>query len=152
MCCRHAVRIHSVEAAGSDEAYDHALDAGSAHPVAAVRRAISLQIIKRRRPEWWETNGPIDPIDYWRGVEVPALVVYGEDDELDNVPVRRSVERLRSLGRQNLDIWVYAGSGHALWEPDEWGSVPAGGRQRIRGDFLRRLTAWIHDSVNGGAR
>jgi len=117
-----------------------------------VVRAISLRIIKRRRPEWWETNGPIDPIDHWRGVEVPALVVYGEDDELDNVPVRRSVERLRSLGRANLDVWVYAGSGHALWEPDEWRSLPAGGRQRIRGDFLRRLTEWIHDAVSGAAR
>lgn len=112
-----------------------------------VVRAISLRVIKRRRPEWWRTNGPLDPLDHWRDVQVPALVAYGEDDENDNVPVIRSVERLRSLGKANIDVWVFEDSGHALWEPTPSDSVSPAGRRRIRADFLNRLTSWVHRSV-----
>jgi hypothetical protein len=105
-----------------------------------VVRKVSLWTIRRRRPEWWRTNGPIDPLDHWQTVAVPALVVYGEDDEVDNVPVRRSVQRLQSLEMRNLEVWVFAGSGHALWEPD--------GRLRVRRDFLERLTEWMLNATS----
>jgi len=112
-----------------------------------IVRAVSLRIIKKRRPDWWNTNGPIDPIDHWRDVDVPVVVAYGEDDELDNVPVIRSVERLRALGRENIDIWVFTNSGHGLWEPDTLNSVLPGGRRRVRGDFLNRMVQWVHQEV-----
>lgn len=110
-----------------------------------VVRRVSLWTTRRRRPEWWAVNGPIDPLDHWRALTVPALVVYGEDDELDNVPVRRSVERLRSLAIGNLDVWVFPGSGHALWEPEESVRVQADGRRRVRADFLEALARWIRE-------
>jgi pimeloyl-ACP methyl ester carboxylesterase len=112
-----------------------------------VVRRISLATIRRRRPEWWATNGPIDPVEHWRALDVPALVVYGEDDERDNVPVRRSVERLKSLGLHNLDVWVFDGSGHALWEPESTGRIQADGRRRVRPDLLERLANWIHTAT-----
>lgn len=97
-------------------------------------RRVSVWVVQRRRPEWWRINGPIDPLDYWKSVEVPSLVVYGADDEFDNVPVKRSVERLEALGCRHISIRVFEGSGHALYEP--------GGR-RVRQDFLDLLTSWI---------
>ena len=97
-------------------------------------RRVSVWVVQRRRPEWWRINGPIDPLDYWKTVEVPSLVVYGADDEFDNVPVRRSVERLGALGSRHITVRVFEGSGHALYEP--------GGR-RVRRDFLDLLTSWI---------
>jgi pimeloyl-ACP methyl ester carboxylesterase len=109
-----------------------------------VVRRISLATIRRRRPEWWAVNGPIDPLEHWRAVDVAALVVYGRDDELDNVPVGRSVERLQALGMDNLDVWVFDGSGHALWEPESSGRIQADGRRRVRLALLEQLAAWIH--------
>ncbi|HUF65797.1 MAG TPA: alpha/beta fold hydrolase [Gemmatimonadaceae bacterium] len=97
-------------------------------------RRVSAWVVQRRRPEWWRINGPIDPLDHWKSVEVPSLVVYGADDEFDNVPVKRSVERLETLGSRHIRIRVFEGSGHALYEP--------GGR-RVRQDFLDLLANWI---------
>lgn len=51
-------------------------------------------------------------------------------DELNNVPVARSVERLDSLGLPNIDLWVFDGVGHGLMDPDP---------NRVRPDILERL-------------
>ena len=65
---------------------------------------------------------------------MPGLVVYGSEDEHDNVPVAESERRLESLARANLECRVYPGSGHALDDPQgNW----------IRRDFLDELARWI---------
>jgi pimeloyl-ACP methyl ester carboxylesterase len=89
------------------------------------------------RWEWYARIVDFDPVPLWSALERPALVVYGAEDERDNVPVAESVRRLEALragGRERLDVRVYAGSGHALGDPATgW----------IRRDFLDELARWI---------
>ncbi|HUP46224.1 MAG TPA: acyl-CoA thioester hydrolase/BAAT C-terminal domain-containing protein, partial [Thermoanaerobaculia bacterium] len=104
-------------------------------------RPIAIRTVKNRRPEWWRKNGKLDPIPHWRSLDAPALVVYGAEDEQDNVPVKRSVERLRSVAagkKRGIDIVVYPDSGHALYAP---------GTTRIREDFLQTLVRWIRSAT-----
>ena len=65
--------------------------------------------------EFWDGVTNYDPIPYWRAVDSPALLLYGADDT--NVPSEESAKRLNALGKSNLRIEVYAGSGHALQDP-----------------------------------
>lgn len=85
-----------------------------------------------------------DPIPCWRRVEAPILVVYGAQDEEDNVPVGRSVRRLEAalarVGHEDYTIRVMEGTGHGLWEP---GTHPP----RHRADFLQLLLDWIRDRI-----
>jgi len=83
---------------------------------------------------WYARVLDFDPLPLWKELALPSLVVYGEADEHDNVPVAESRRRLTRLGRANLACRVYAGSGHALDEPQgRW----------IRRDFLDELARWI---------
>ena len=93
-------------------------------------------IAKRRHPVWWKKNGEFDPLPYWRKLTVPALIVYGADDEHDNVPVYRSMELLEQIRTSvDLTIQLYRDSGHGLFLP---------GTQTIRPEFLEFLAGWIH--------
>lgn len=108
---------------------------GFMHPLV---RSVSLRVIRRRQPEWWARNGHLDPIADWSAMQVPGLILYGADDESDNVPVRRSVERLTALGKPNLTTRVFEGSGHALY---------AVGSLRIREEVRTLLPEWIHEAL-----
>lgn len=74
------------------------------------------------RWSWWNRVGRIDPVDSWAQSRIPVLLVYGEEDQEDNVPVERSVRRLdelrRSPGRPPVNVLVFEGRGHTLVEPD----------------------------------
>jgi pimeloyl-ACP methyl ester carboxylesterase len=100
------------------------------------------------RWEWWARVGLYDPVEAWNRSGHPTLVVYGAEDEQDNVPVATSVERLHALrqrpGAPRLDAHVLPGLGHALVDPES-GWVSAGA--------LERLAGWILDAVGskGGA-
>ena len=112
---------------------------GIPRPLAVVLQPIASAVPKARRPFWWKKNGKVDPLPYWERVEAPVLVLYGAEDERDNVPVRRSVERLSPLvaGRGNdFTIEVFDGVGHGFREP---------GSRQIRPDVLTRLGNWIVD-------
>ncbi len=93
------------------------------------------------RDDWrWEWYGRLldfDPLPLWEALARPALILYGAEDEHDNVPVAESVarlERLRAAGRTNLEFRVYAESGHALEDPATgW----------VRRDALAELARWI---------
>lgn len=65
--------------------------------------------------EFWDRVANHDPIPYWQTVNVPTLALYGADDT--NVPSEESAKRLNALGKPNLRIEVYEGSGHALQDP-----------------------------------
>ena len=87
---------------------------------------------------FWRAIGNFDPVPYWQGLAVDSLVLYGENDT--NVPSRKSAEILRSLGRPNIDVKVYEGSGHAL-------ESPAGEGQSIfREDALRDIRDFIRST------
>lgn len=83
---------------------------------------------------WYARVVDFDPLPLWKALAIPSLVVYGAEDEHDNVPVAESVARLRALERSNLACRVFPGSGHALDDPaGNW----------IRRDFLDELARWI---------
>jgi dienelactone hydrolase len=65
--------------------------------------------------EFWDQVANYDPIPFWQEVNVPALALYGADDT--NVPSEESAKRLNTLGKPNLRIKTYEGSGHALQDP-----------------------------------
>lgn len=62
------------------------------------------------------------PSGYWLAVTAPTLVVYGAEDESDNVPVAESVRRLEFLfgltGKKDARIEVLPGLGHGLQDPE----------------------------------
>ena len=109
------------------------------HPLV---RSISLRTRIGQR-DWWKRNGRLDPIESWRSHAAPGLVVYGAEDESDNVPVRRSIARLAELDRGGLTVRVFPGSGHALYAP---------GTMRIRQDLLALLPEWIDSVATPGMR
>jgi pimeloyl-ACP methyl ester carboxylesterase len=96
-------------------------------------------------PDDWQLGfyqriGPFDPLPYWRRLEIPFLIVYGERDETKKVPVRASVARLReALADKEPTQWtvkVFPDTGHGLGDPKING---------LRQDFLDCLTAWIRE-------
>lgn len=91
----------------------------------------------RRRPAWWRQNGDIDPLQSWAALEKPGLVIYGREDESDNVPVKQSVSRLVGIGKpaSELKINVISDVGHSLLDP-------ANGELHSR--FRNELGEWIH--------
>lgn len=105
--------------------------------VAIALQPIANAVPKARRPVWWDKNGDVDPIPYWEKVEAPVLVLYGREDEKDNVPVQTSVDRLTSMQGQpdsEFTIQVFDGVGHGFREP---------GSKQIRPDVLELLGSWI---------
>ena len=95
----------------------------------------AVAIAKRRRPVFWEKNGSYDPLPYWAASTAPALVIYGSEDELDNVPVKESVERLSTLARRRprLEVRVFEGTGHGLMDPETGELLP---------EFLEAVAGW----------
>lgn len=97
----------------------------------------AAKIAKNRRPIWWEKNGDFDSIPYWKSLPVPGLIVYGEEDETDNVPVQDSVEQIRKemADGGRVSVKVYPATGHGL----------RGENGRILPEFLDDLTTWIQE-------
>ena len=93
-------------------------------------------LINVRDAEFWDAVGNTDPLDDWKRVDQPTLVLYGEKDS--NVPTHDSVERLEELNKTNLEINVYAGSGHAIEDP------PGQGDSIFRKDALDDIVEFIH--------
>lgn len=96
----------------------------------------SWSLINVRDAEFWRAVGNADPLDDWRDVLQPTLVVYGEEDT--NVPTQKSVERLETLDRPNIEVNVYVGSGHAIEDP------PGQGDSIFRKDALDDIVEFIH--------
>ena len=83
------------------------------------------------------SNFSYDPTPFLRGLDVPMLWVFGENDI--NVPTARSVgvlERLRSERDRDITIQVYPGVGHSLMT---WTGVLNAG---YVGDYLDLIGRW----------
>lgn len=78
-----------------------------------------------------------DPMPYWTSLEQPALFVFGELDERDNVPVAESVRRIefamRAAAKKNYDVAVIAGVGHALLIE----------QNKFAPQFTAKLASWL---------
>jgi len=98
---------------------------------------IAQLFLKRMWPRWPDVKD-FDPIPLWETLPVPGLIVFGDRDEYDNIPVQESIRRLSAAIQRNprtdLTVKVFQGSGHGLREP---------GTTRVRQDFLRLLSEWI---------
>ncbi len=81
-----------------------------------------------------------DPLAYWVQVTQPVFVVYGEEDEHDNVPVNESVRRLehafRSVKKANYRILVVPGAGHGIRDARTRGFAVA---------FVDALGEWLEE-------
>lgn len=86
--------------------------------------------------------GAYDPIPYWIQVTEPTLVLYGEKDEHDNVPVAESVRRLKHafeiVGKENYRIVVIPNAGHSFIDTQQKQLVP---------EFVKALTSWVEEFV-----
>jgi dipeptidyl aminopeptidase/acylaminoacyl peptidase len=83
-----------------------------------------------------------DPLAYWVQVTQPVLVVYGEEDEDNNVPVRESVRRLehvfRSANKTNHKILTVPGAGHGIRDAQT---------HRLAPRFRDTLGVWLEEFV-----
>ena len=84
---------------------------------------------------FWEVVGDFDPVPYWQEVKIPALALYGSEDT--NVPSEASKQRLEALEKQNIEVLIFEGSGHALEDP------PGRGNSFFREDALSEIEAFI---------
>lgn len=83
-------------------------------------------------------NAGFDPMPYWILLSEPVLVLYGEEDESDNVPVAESVRRLEyafgSAGKEDYRITVIPGAGHGFLDMERHG---------LMAEFSEELRRWI---------
>jgi pimeloyl-ACP methyl ester carboxylesterase len=95
------------------------------------------------KPDDWQLGfyqrvGSFDPLPYWRRLEVPFLILFGELDDSEKSPVRASVARLQEAlaGKDpaRYTIKVFPDTGHGLVDSKT---------NRLRKDFLDCLTSWI---------
>ncbi len=105
---------------------------GLAH-VMAIMTAAALRRGSQR--EFWDAIGNFDALPHWDALSADALVLYGALDT--NVPSAVSAARLRSLGKPNVTVHVYEGSGHALEDP------PGRGNSIFREDAMEAIRAFI---------
>jgi dipeptidyl aminopeptidase/acylaminoacyl peptidase len=89
---------------------------------------------------FWSIVGNFDSLTYWREVEVPTLVIFGERDT--NVPSFRSRDRLNSLGKPNIRVVMFEDSGHDLEAP------PGVGGEYHREDALAMIRDFILETAS----
>ncbi|MEN8375096.1 MAG: alpha/beta fold hydrolase [Gemmatimonadota bacterium] len=105
----------------------------------AIGTAYALR--KGSKRAFWDAVGNFDVLPHWRALSVDGLVLYGELDT--NVPSAASAARLRSLGKPNIAVRVFEGSGHALEDPPEQGN------SIFREDALEEIRAFVAGSKGG---
>jgi len=106
---------------------------GISHSVAWLSTSYLVHVSQK---DFWNAVGEFDPLPYWKQVNVPSLVLYGQADT--NVNSTASAAILRNLRKPNLDVELYEESGHALEEPAE------SGNQIFRPDARERISEFIH--------
>src|SRR5262249_20155783 len=70
---------------------------------------------KESDPFWAfsRANAAYDPLQHWRRVKVPALLLYGENDA--RVPARRSSQRIRAAySGPRLDVLTFPHGDHGF--------------------------------------
>lgn len=94
--------------------------------------------------DWIRLNASYDPIPHWKSVDVPVLVVYGGEDEEDNVPVEESVKRLKRAFSESRDgdrtIRIFLDAGHALWATDATQES-----LKLHPELVALLESWIRE-------
>jgi pimeloyl-ACP methyl ester carboxylesterase len=92
---------------------------GTPDIVAALLAPLFARRAKMSRKKWWELNGHFDPIDHWQVLDIPTLMIFGQEDK--NVDVDRSLIRLKDVGLLNrgmLKTKIFPGLSHSLIRSD----------------------------------
>lgn len=83
-----------------------------------------------------------DPLPYWMLIDKPILIIYGEKDEQDNVPVMESVRRLKFtfnlVKKENYQISVIPNAGHGFIDSQKKELMPS---------FIENLSLWVKEFV-----
>lgn len=109
---------------------------GLSNALACLTTFVNRNIANR---DIWSAVGNFDPLAYWREVDVPTLVLLGDQDT--NVPSDRSRDRLNALDKENIRVVVFEGSGHGL-------EAPAGiGGDYQKEDALELIRDFILDAT-----
>jgi len=87
--------------------------------------------------DWYDTIGNFNPLPYWRKVSIPVLVLHGSEDH--NTPSVESKARFEALGKDNIRVIMYEGSGHGLEDPPEVGNHEI--REEALSDMLNFVLA-----------
>ncbi len=109
---------------------------GLSNVISYLSSFVNQKIVDRG---WWSVIGNFDALPYWQQVEAPTLVVYGDQDT--NVPSARSQDRLNALGKGNIQVIMFEGSGHDLEPPEGF----AGEYQRE--DALELIKVFIFNTI-----
>lgn len=129
---------------GRWEPYGRLLDEAVRGPWAPLARGFPQS---PDEPRWEFIRNVMDfgPLPYWIMVDQPVLVLYGEEDERDNVPVAESVRRLESafagVRKENHRIVVIPGADHGFLDFSSDDHAEHG----LRSDFVQELTRWLSD-------
>lgn len=92
---------------------------------------------------FWGKIYDFDPMPHWRTLalerDVPSLMLFGAEDEHDNVPVAASLEAAKTLVEDDdFEIRVYPDSGHALFAP---------GTHQLRRDMVEGTARWLREAL-----
>jgi dipeptidyl aminopeptidase/acylaminoacyl peptidase len=105
--------------------------------IARMIAPITSNMIKKR--EYFVPFVGFDPIPYWKRIDVPVFMGYGENDK--NVPVDECVKRLKENGLHHFKIKTYPQGGHAIVDVDT---------REMNKDYLNDLIKFIKEVVSQG--
>lgn len=123
------------------DAYAAAREEALSGPLAPVARSLPGS------PTAWEWSWgrsfwTFDSATAWKETSAPVLMIFGEEDEGDSIPVRDSLELLQgtiSAAREApFEAHVFPGMGHSLTES---------GERHLSTKVLRLLATWIEEQT-----
>jgi len=92
--------------------------------------------------KYWSSVLAVDPLLYFEKIEVPVIIGFGEADT--SVPVESTLllkERMRSMGKTNVNLIIYPGADHAL----------KAGKHNYRKAFFQAVSKWLRQPAASSA-
>jgi len=105
--------------------------------IAKMIAPITSNQIKKR--EYFIPFVGFDPIPYWKRIDVPVFIGYGENDK--NVPVEACEKRIKENGLDHFIVKTYPQGGHAILDVDT---------KEMNKDYLNDLVKFIKGIVSDG--
>ena len=103
--------------------------------IAKMIAPITSNQIKKR--EYFLPFVGFDPIPYWKRIDVPVFIGYGENDK--NVPIDACQKRLQDNGLDHFKIKTYPQGGHGIINVDT---------KEMSKDYLDDLTKFINEILS----
>jgi uncharacterized protein len=94
---------------------------------------------KQRISNWYKTEMNYDPVATLRKLKVPALFLFGADDQL--VPAAKSAEIIRQtlteIGQRDFTIKIFPAADHGIYVRDATGSL------RLASGYEETMKQWV---------